>query len=236
VRKRNLLPLAIVLLLTIPLALVLHDFARDVLLIELTRMVWEARMLFESLPQLPIWGLLLVSLVVMAVKSLGSHSKSQQTSAPQGAEHRGQVHLLARWIERTSQGEYFKWSLSQRLGGLTWEVMAYREHTTPEELKRRAHTGGLDLPPPIQTYLQSAAPSSFATPAGFLSRIRQRFGLHASSSSFDPALEQVVDFLEQQLEFGPKPGSGLPPETEHPLEEHHGRRNRQGIHSDQPGH
>jgi hypothetical protein len=201
--RKRLLPLVLVVLLTIPLALALRDFARDVFVVELLRILWAGRILFESLPQWPMWVLLLIVLVIVAAVSLGRVSKPAQKKAVEEALHQGQVQVLARWIRRTSQGAYFRWSLAQYLGGLAWDVMAHRAHTTPRALKQRQRAGSLDLPPVVQDYLQAAQSPDFAASTGLLSRLRARLGRGASSTSYDPALLSVIQFLETQLEIPP---------------------------------
>lgn len=220
-RERRLLFIGIILLLAIPLAVLLRDFVRDVFLVEVLRMFWGARMLYESLPQLPLWILLLVILVVIAVRSLGRRKRASQKRIEKKVENQGQVQVLARWIERTTKGEYFRWSLAQHLGGLTWEVMAHREHTTPAQLKQGMRSGRLDLPPVIQAYLQSARLPEHSIMTGLISRIRGRLGIATSAPSFDPALEKVVQFLEDQMEIAAPPNAGAQrsvgpwPEPEH---------------------
>ena len=204
-RKRLFLSIVLILLLTVPLALLLRDFARDVFLVELWRVFWGARILFESLPQLPIWGLLLVALLVIALRSLVRRKGMRREEAEDEVEYQGQVRVLTRWIQRALEGEYFRWSLAQHLGGLTWEVMAHQERITPDQVKQRLRAGRLDLPPVIQAYLQSARSPSSTTPAGLLSRIRDRFGSSAQPPSLDPALEGVVRFLEDQLQLPAQP-------------------------------
>lgn len=208
-RKRLLLPIVLILLLTVPLALLLRDFARDVVLVELWRMFWGARILFESLPQLLIWGLLLVALLVIAIRSLVRRKGIRREEAEEEVESQGQVRVLAKWIQRALEGEYFRWSLAQRLGGLTWEVLAHRERITPDQVKQRLRAGMLDLPPVIQAYLQSAHSSSPAMSAGLLARIRDRFGSGAQSLSLDYSLEGVVRFLEEQLQVPAQPEDRL---------------------------
>lgn len=202
-RKRRLLPIVLVLLLTVLLALVLRDIARDLFLVELRRAYRDARFLFESLPQIVIWGLLLVALFVVAVKSLYRRRRPLEKVNEEDVQSRGRVLALTRWIQRTSKGDYFTWSLARYLGDLACEAMAYQERATPEQLKRRLRAGRLDLPPTgsaeIRDYLEFGRNPLFATPAGFFSRIRARLGTGARPPSFDPALEDVVEFLEEQL-------------------------------------
>jgi hypothetical protein len=199
--RRRLLPIVFVALLAIPLALALRDFVRDVFVVELLRILWAGRILFESLPQWPMWVLLLVVLVFIALGSLGRAPRPAQKKKEPEIAQQGQVQVLARWIRRTSQGTYFRWRLAHYLGGLAWDVMAHRAHTTPKKLKQRQQAGKLDLPPVVQEYLQSAQSIDSVPPASLLSRLWARLGRGVSSTAYDPALESVIQFLEAELEI-----------------------------------
>lgn len=203
--RRRLLLVVAALVLAVPLAFVLWDFVRDVFVVEVWRVVWGARLLFESLPQLPLWVLLLLILVLVAVRSLGGPPRRRRREAETPPEYQGQVRMLSRWIRRAEDGEYFKWSLAQHLGGLTWQVMAHRERATPQELRHRHRLGRLDLPPVVEDYLQSARSFSPAAPDGFWGTVRSRLGAQDPSSAPDPALEKIVEFLESELELEPQP-------------------------------
>jgi hypothetical protein len=201
-RKRLLLP-AVLLFLTLLLALALQGFARNVFLLELGRAYWEVRALFESLPQVAVWGLLLVILFVMAARSLYRKKRSPRKKEAGEVITAGRVLLLTRRIQQTSKGDYFRWSLARYLGDLVCEVLAHQERATPEQLKRRLRAGRLDLPPTqsaeIRAYLEfGRAPLSVAS-AGFLSRLRARRGSGAQPFASDPPLERIVEFLEEQL-------------------------------------
>ncbi len=201
-RKRLLLP-AVLLLLTLLLALAFQGFARDVLLLELGRAYWEVRALFESLPQVAVWGLLLAILFVMAARSLYRKRRSPRKKEVEGGITAGQVLLLTRRIQQTSKGSYFRWGMARYLGDLVCEVMAHQVRATPEQLKRRLRAGRLDLPSTqsaeIRAYLEfGRAPLPVAS-SGFLSWLRARRGTGAQPFSSDPPLERVVEFLEERL-------------------------------------
>jgi hypothetical protein len=198
--RQRLLLVGIVLLLALPLVLLLRDFAREVLLVELMRIFWGARILFESLPQLPLWVLVLLAVLVIAASSLRGARLPMGGAVGRPVPPGGRVRTLARWIERASEGEYFRWKLARYLGDLTWQVMAHRERTTPQDLKQRLNAGGLDLPPAVETYLQAARVPSFGPGAGSLVRLWQRLRRGRSSFPPDPTLESVIQFLEDQLE------------------------------------
>lgn len=202
-RKRLLLPAGLVLLLlTLLLALALQGFARDVLLVELVRAYWEVRTLFESLPQVAVWAVLLVALLAMAARSLYRGRRPSQESPREERATPGQVWDLALQIQHASKGDYFKWSLARYLGDLACEIMARQQRATAEQLRRRLRAGTLELPPAIRGYLEYGRGPLSVTPAGLLSRLRARRRSGAPPYAPDPPLEQVVEFLEERLTEG----------------------------------
>jgi hypothetical protein len=212
--RRWILALVLGLILTIPLALLLRDFVRDVFLVELGRVIWAARLIFESLPQVFVWAVLVVILLVLAVRTLRSRIRPLPDGAHGPTDPQGRVQALSRWIERSAQSEYFKQSLAHHLTGLAWEVMAHREHTSPDRLKQRQRAGGLDLPPVVGETLRTGQTPYVPTPEGLFSRIWRRLTLGKLGATWgaaefspgrglDPALELLVEFLETQVEIRP---------------------------------
>jgi hypothetical protein len=110
------------------------------------------------------------------------------------------VQALVRWIHRAEQSDYYKWRLAQHLGNLSWQVMAYREGTTPQDLRDRLRAGRLDLPPIVLAYLEGRKKGRIGGPSSLMSRLERRLGLRERSPSLDPALEEIVRFLEEQME------------------------------------
>jgi hypothetical protein len=197
---------AVVLLLTIPMTLLLQDFTREVFLVELSRLFWGMRILIESLPQILIWGVLLAVLLVIALRSLGRRRVSPAEDDTGGElVPQGPVQVLTRWIQRSSQGEYFRWSLGQHLAELAWDVMAQRERTTPGQLKERLRAGRIELPPVIEDYMQHTREPRFMAPADPFFRLRARLRGANSSDIADPALESVIEFLEDQIQIVSRP-------------------------------
>lgn len=201
--RRRLLLFVLFLLLTIPLSLLLAGLVRDVLLPGCWRVYWGVRTLFESVPQVPIWDLLVAGLLVLAASSLMRRRRSHREVVSREVEHQGRVQLLTQQIQRTSQGEYFKWDLAHSLGDLALEVLAHRERTTAEQAKQRLWEDGLNLSPEIRAYLQSGQSPRFSKSGGLLAKIGKRWARMAPSRPFDPALPEVVQFLEDQLDIKP---------------------------------
>lgn len=198
--KKWRLPLLLVLLLAIPLALLLRPLVREVLVVELLRFWAGIQLLYQSLPQLPIWLAFLAFSLLFALFSLARGRWRLRTEDEPLARREGQVQTLARWIHHARQSEYYKWRLAQHLDKLAWQVMAYREGTTHQELKDRLRAGHLDLPPAVLAYLQVHNKGPIAEPGGLLSRLDRRLRLGGGEPPFDPDLEEVVRFLEEQME------------------------------------
>ena len=192
--------LLLVLLLSVPLVFLLQDSVGEGVAVELLRLFWAIRLLYESLPQLPIWIAFLVFALIAAAGSLLLNGTPSREMAHPRPESRGRVQVLTRWIRRASEGEYFRWRLAQHLGAITRQVLAYQEHVDPQEFEARLRAGRLDLPPPVLEYLQARHETWVPRPLSLLSRLRHRLRLDGGSQPPDPGLERVVTYLEEQME------------------------------------
>lgn len=200
--NRRWLLIALVLLLAAPLALMLQGFVRDVATIEFLRALWAGRILLESLPQMPLWGLFLVTLSLIAAKSLIKGKSSAREEPQTGPGDLGRVQSLAQEIERSGEGEYFKWRIARDLGELVMEVLAHRQRLDagPLAARQELEKQELDAPPEIQAFLRAGSKPAFSRPGNLLAWLRD--SLPPKSDSVYPKLdlESVVKFLEDQLE------------------------------------
>ena len=201
--RRGLLLLLIVALLVLPMALALRDLSR-VMLTELMRLIWLVRQQLQALPQRTVWGLLLVVVLVAAVGSLFGLSQTPPRNDRELGRAPGQVWELSRWIRRAAEGRYFRWTLNRHMTNLIWEVLAYRERTTPRRLKQRVRAGEIELPPAILDFVESSERLGPAERRSLWSLLRRRpeTAAHADAkgSRARPALDEVVRFVEEQLE------------------------------------
>jgi hypothetical protein len=223
VRKRLWLIL-LVLILAIPLGLLLRDFARDVLLVELLRIVWGVRILLESLPQLALWIVFLFVALIVAVRSLVGRQGSGPQPLDEEGQQRGRISILSGRIRRSAESEYYKWHLARHLRRLVLETLAYEHRLTEEEVGQRLGSTALDAPPEVQAYLYAGLAPIYTRSSGLLGRLRHRLASSVQSTQIDPDLLQVVEFLEAQLEvaYRPQPGTrqatARRPGTGQPLE------------------
>jgi hypothetical protein len=226
VRRRWWLVLA-VLILAIPLGLLLRNFARDVLLVEFLRVVWGGRILFESLPQLPIWLLLVFLGLLVAVRSLLGHPRPGPLHADKVGQYRGRISRLAGRIRRSAGSGYYKWHLARHLRTMVLDALAYEHRLTLEEVRQRLDSGALDAPPEVLAYLCAGLTPIYSRSSGLLWRLRHRLASSVQSTTIDPDLLRVVEFLEDRFETGHgsqletgettarQPGIGQPLEVQH---------------------
>jgi hypothetical protein len=198
--RRRLLLAGWILLLAIPLMLMLRNFARDVLLEAVGRLLWAGRLLFESIAQEVWWIYFLLFALLVALKSLFKGGMRLRKAHEANMKQRGQIEIWASWIQHAALGDYFKRRLAQHLGQLALEVLDYEEQISPIQLEQRLSAGNLDLPPEILALLQTELTPDAAEPAGLFAG--RKIGLRSSKQTAAPNadLEQVIRFLEDRLE------------------------------------
>jgi hypothetical protein len=198
--RRRLLLAGWILLLAIPLVLMLRNFARDVLLEALGRLLWVGRVLLESVAQEVWWFYFLVFALLVALRSLFKGGMRLRKAREAKMKQRGQIEILASWIQHAVLGDYFKRRLAQHLGQLTLEVLDYEEKISPVQLGQRLSEGNLDLPPEILALLQTELTPNASEPAGLLAGLRAGLQPGEQTSTPNVELERVVRFLEDRLE------------------------------------
>ena len=199
--RRHLLVISIILLISIPLALILHEFTREVFLSLLMRISWYVRLYMDSLPQPILWVMFIVIVIVIAARSLLKRRSTPEATSEATKLRMGRVHNLMQAINRTSEGLYFKWRLAQHLLGLTVNMLAHQERTSPNHMRERLKSGGLDAPSEIEAYLLAGLTPVLSTPSNLLTRLRQAIMPTHRISPLDLDPEKVIQFLEDQLEI-----------------------------------
>jgi hypothetical protein len=198
--KKRLLPFLLILALTAFLALVVGGTARELLIAPIRRILWVWFLIFRAIPQPLFWAVLLTTTVFLAARSLIKLQKHRLRAEKTPMKHPRRVQLLARWIHYATRGYYFKRRLAQHLGELAVETLAYRRRLTGEQVREDLKADELDAPPDVRAYIQAATTRLSLTPAGLLSRLVRRVQLGAQASPLDIDPENVVRFLERQLE------------------------------------
>lgn len=204
--KERLVPVAVVLLLAIPLALLLSrafgEFVREAVVIPFSYLFWILRLYFRSIPPLLFWGALLLFGLLIAVTSLASYIPGGQTEeageAMEELEYPGRVQRLTKHIHMAARSDYFRQRLAQRLSELVVEELTYSEKYTLEQVEQGLDA--LDTPPEVREFLERDIRTlSLSRSDGLIARLVHRLWGRAEPRGFNAELERVVQFLGDRL-------------------------------------
>jgi hypothetical protein len=189
---------AFVLLLTVFLTFLLQDVVRDWVALPLARILRIGNLLLGAVPQVFFWALLLLVGALMAVRSLMEYKKRPPSAEQVPQVCTGRVRALLRWVQREPESAYYRQRLAYHLARLATELQAFRQERTVGRFDWRLDD--LNAPSEIRAYLQAGmTPLSWATPNP-LSRFLRWLRPQREGSSEDSDLEDVIQFLEGQLE------------------------------------
>ncbi|MBI5945836.1 MAG: hypothetical protein HY864_15865 [Chloroflexi bacterium] len=150
-------------------------------------MVWSLNIIGRVIPQQVLWILLLLLILYIAVGSFYGKKSGGRSSRKNAVPVIGPVETRARWIEERHRGTYFKWQLANLLGKI---------HLHIQETVRYGNSRSAPLiPPNVQDFLSAGLNTTYAdysSPSLFQK---------TETTPLDIQLEQVVDYLEEQLEI-----------------------------------
>jgi hypothetical protein len=192
--KRQLIVLAVILLLAALLTLLLGDYSRQ-WISPLLYLAWVGRLLLAALPQVGWWALLLAVALFIAGRTLLRYWSAPRPPERPAAAPPGRIESWSALIRQADQELYYQWQLAQPLQELTLALLAHTERVAPADIKQRLNHNDLELPPDIQTYLQASLTSfSHLTPP------RPHFGSASSPSPLALEPDYIIRFLEEKLD------------------------------------
>lgn len=189
------------LLLTILLVIVFRDAVREIVVEPLWDIILIGRLFLGYIPQGLFWGLFLLVALYLAVRSLAGRGRPAPTHRTE-AQHSGQVVIWARRVRLLARGDYSRSYFLQHLGKLIVDVLTDRERLGPREIRRRLGVGELDVPPEVRSCVQAElTPRASPQLWGIVARLWRRLRMRSQGAfAFDPDVEEIVQFLELQLE------------------------------------
>ncbi len=168
------------------LAFLLRDVVYRTVIVPLAYLFWVLKFYYSFVPQLFLWVLLLVALLILMVWSLAPDA---HVSRHNNAKHRlmhGQVETLAAWMAKAKQGNYFKWQIARRLGRI---ARGFREMLGQGSRLVSANDA-------VEKYLDAGLNTSFAD----YPRPKYPFQRPAPTPlDLDP--KKAVEYLESQTEL-----------------------------------
>lgn len=150
-------------------------------------MVWTLNIIGRVIPQQVLWLFLLILILYIAVGSFYGKRYREESSTEETVPIVGAVEAMAEWIEERHRGIYFKWQIANLLGKIQQTILQTASRGTSNR-----------IPPPsdrVQAFLDAGVNTSYAdyAPDGLL--------LKKAGTPLDIELEQVVDYLEGQMEI-----------------------------------
>lgn len=193
--RRKVFILVGTLALALCLAFVMQDVVRFVFIVPLSYLWWALKLLYSLLPQVVIWGGLVVLAIIIFFNSLISIEKpkifiKRNTSAP-----RESVETLATILVKARGGIYNKWRVANRLARIARDLLIQRGDR--EHAKILGPLIGRDWQPPASVcdYLEVGLNGSFADYP-----IRRWWLFkRAEPTPLDLDVEKVVTYLEGQI-------------------------------------
>jgi hypothetical protein len=179
----------------VTLAILLQDAIRRLVVTPLAYVSWLLKILVSLVPQLFIWVLLLAVLILFIIANLVSWINVRESRLKASQQDVGPVEKLASWIQKRSEGNYYKWKIANRLGSLAREMSSRQGNWKQPDYHRKGEAPDQSLLESVQRYLDAGLEESFVNyPLPPLPFMRK------STTPFDLDVEVAVDFLEDQME------------------------------------
>ena len=183
---KPLFSIALLIIVAILLYPVRHEVAGAVMNFA-SYLVWTVNVIGVVIPQQILWAFLLILILYIAIGSFYGKRYREEKSPENQSPVIGAVEAMAGYIEERHRGIYFKWQIANLLGKI---------QQTIQESASRGTSSRIPLPSDsVQAFLDAGVNTSYAdyAPDGFV--------LKNNSTPLDIELEQVVAYLEEQMEI-----------------------------------
>ena len=178
------------------LAYQLRGVVNQLIIVPLAYLLWLLNLLYLSLDQGIWWIIVLLVVLIILGQSLLPELQWAKKLIPFTRPARGNVESLARAIQKSDEGIYFKWLVANRLGRLAYQILLQHEHGKPRSVFAPLVGETWDAPVGVQRYLEKGLHGSFAD---FPNSHRNYFA-PPQKTPLDHDVGDVVGFLESKLE------------------------------------
>jgi hypothetical protein len=179
---------AFIILLAILLAFPLRGFVYSNLIAPFSFIWFYLVYYYHVIPQQFYWFIILLVAAYIALGGLLENPFRRKQKFLVKRQVKGPVESLASWINDSRRGVYSRWRVARSLGLMASSILEMRGGKSG----RIKSLKGKDWnpPPDVQNYLEAGLNGSFAD-----------YPLSAKKTPFDVDLENVVAYLESQLEM-----------------------------------
>ena len=209
--------LAILVLVTVALAIYLQSWVRVHILVPLYFFFWVLGQYFQGTPQVVYWAALVIFSFAAVSKSVSARIAPGPIVGRGGhtAPRRDRLSFWLLQIYRCVMGDFSRQQFNHNLSTLLLETLAHREHMQVKDLEESLEAGTFVVPEKIKAFLDRRRMDRAQPMPRFWNRLRynlRELVLNLSSNPdkrreifLDGYLKQEVDevlkFLEQQVEI-----------------------------------
>ena len=158
-------------------------------------LLWLLKLFFLAVPGIIWWGLLVLVVLYVLLMSLVSDIKITRKMSPANRHSRGNVEILAGWMERAKKGTYFKWLVANRLGRIAHQILENRSAGKKRSFFDPLTGPGWTADAATQTYLESGLQGSFADYPR-----RNSYFSKPVQTPLDQTTADVITYLESQAD------------------------------------
>lgn len=202
VTRRWLLVIGVVVIAAL-LAFPLRGVVHQLIVVPLAYLLWLLGLLYLSLPQALWWVAVTLLVLFLLGKSLLIEIKPPRQPVHFSRMDRGKVESLAAAIQKSDRGIYFKWLVANRLGKLAHQILVLREHGKERSVFAPLIGEGWEPSTGLRQYLEKGLHGSFAD----FPNTGIRYFAKPQKTSLDYDVNEVIEFLESQIESKGKPPS-----------------------------
>ena len=208
--QRQYIVLALIALAVLIIAFVARGFVQETIAPVVLYVFWSTYIWFANLPQVLIWAAFMGILLVIAVYSLRSQRPEvNRDPDPEEIQYRGRIEEIAILLRHFKDSPYFQQRILRIVGQITLQTLGHGEKISIDEARQMMETGRLQhIDPDLRRYLeigwrqygnQTQLTKQERSPEWLL-RLTQRFRRENNVEWYDETFEQLVAFLEAELE------------------------------------
>jgi len=174
-------------------AYVLRNLIYEIIIVPFAYLWWVLGLYYRFLPQVAIWVLLIAVILFTAIRGLLMEIPVGKRMLVKKKKSEGPVEALSLLVQKSKQGNYYKWLIANRLGKSARELLDQREARGIKQKFTRLKGRGWNPPKDVEAYLESGVNGSFAD-------YPQRTWAGSPSTPLDLNPQKVIEYLESEME------------------------------------
>jgi hypothetical protein len=180
-------------LLCLTAAFVFRRTIYQIVILPLAYVWWWLTLYYRLLPQAAIWIVLIFIILFTTMRGLLLEVRWGWSKPLKKKKSQGPIESLAVLIQKSSEGNYYKWTIAQRLGRAARDLLDQREGSHGRKKIMRFSDRNWDAPREVSAYLEAGLNGTFAD-------YPKRSWSRSPRTPLDVDPQQVIEYLESELE------------------------------------